>query len=158
MNNTPYYTGDPVTLKFSVRQKGVQGIKVTSAMASLYGPQGEIFIDAPAEIDGDDVIRLEIGGGVTDTAGDYRAEFTVGISPNLIRSHIIKFRILQREPIFSDEIDHDLMPVDEEASEYEISGAIGNAIRLLRRAGHDIAEAERISNDLAQKMTNKRLD
>lgn len=157
MNSTPYFTGDPVTLKFSVREKGARPIKITSATASLYGPTDEIFVDAPAEIEGD-TVTLEIAGGVTDTAGDYRAEFTVGVSPDITRTHIIKFRILQREPIFTDEIDRDLMPVDELSSEAEVSGAIGLAIRHLRRAGHDIVEAARISNDLAQKMTNKRLD
>ena len=157
MANTPYYTGDAVTLKFTVRQKGARMIKITSAIASLYGPQGEIYVDAPAEID-EETVTLEVAGGVTDEAGDYRAEFTVAISPDIKRPHIIKFRILQREPIFSDEEDHALMPIDETATDQEISGAIGNAIRLLRRAGTAIIEAAQISKDLAQKMTNKRMD
>ena len=157
MDNTPYFTGDPVTLKFTVRQKGARMIKITSATASLYGPQGEIYADAPAEIDGETVI-LEVAGGLTDEAGDYRAEFVVDIAPDITRPHMIKFRILQREPIFSDEEDRNLMPIDETATDHEISGAIGNAIRQLRRAGTAIIEAAQISKDLAQKMTNKRMD
>jgi len=152
----PYYTGDPVTLKFVVRERGTRGIKITSATASLYGPQGEIFADAKAEIN-DDTVRLEIGGGMHDEAGDYRAEFTVGIAPDVQRTHVIKYRILQREPFFDTQTDRELMPVDEIASDYEINGAIGNAIRMLRRAGHAIDEAARISSDLAQKMTNRRM-
>jgi len=151
----PYYTGDPVTLKFTVREKGTRDIKVTSASVSLYGPQGEIFADAPTEIDGD-MVRLEVGGGVTDTVGDYRAEFTVGVAPNIERTHIVKFRVLQREPIFSDEVDRELMPIDELANDLEVSGAIGMAIRMLRRAGTAINEAAKISSDLASKMTNRR--
>lgn len=152
----PYYTGDPVKLKFVVREMGTRGIKLTSATCSLYGPEGEIFADAPAEIN-DDTISLEIAGGVHDTSGNYRAEFTVGIAPDIQRTHLIKYRILQREPIFDTETDRELMPIDEIASDYEVNGAIGNAIRMLRRAGHAIDEAARISSDLAQKMTNRRM-
>lgn len=157
MANTPYFTGDPVTLKFTVRQKGTRMILITSATASLYGPQGEIYVDAPAEVDGETII-LEVAGGQTDEAGDYLAEFVVNIAPDIKRTHIIKFRILQREPIFSDEVDRNLMPIDETATYLEISRAIDNAIRELRRAGTAIIEAAQISKDLAQKMTNKRLD
>ena len=152
----PYYTGDDVKLKFGVAQKGQRNIKVTSATISLSGPKGEIWSSTPAEVD-NDVVRMEIGGGVHDVPGDYIAEFKVGIAPDIKATHRIKYRILQREPIFSNEIDRELMPVDEESSDYEIQGAIGSCIRRLRRMSMDIKKVAEISNDLASKMTNRRM-
>jgi len=151
----PYYAGDPINLKFKVTERG-KDIEPSSVFVSLFSEDGELFTDAPAEVEGNEV-EFVVDGTYTENSGKYRAVFTVNIPPDITRSHIVRFNVVRKEPVISEEQDKILMPLTEESTDFEVGGAIGQAIRLLRRAGHDIVEAAKISSELAQKMTNRRL-
>ena len=150
----PYYSGDPIELKFKVTERG-RPVEPSSAFVDLFSNE-ELFVDAKAEIDKNEV-KYIIDGTFTKDSGNYRAVFTVNLPPDIVRSHIIRFNVVRKEPIISKEEDAIIMPLTEESTDFEIGGAIGQAIRMWRRAGHSVMEAAKMSSELAQKMTNRRL-
>lgn len=156
----PYFEGDEVPLKFKAKGKNVE---LLSARVSVFSDKGEVLHDAPCQIEGD-VVSFTIPSSATELASDYRADFTVYFSPDITRTHIIRFHIAQRVPSVPEASiaempigSSDLMTLDETSSDYEADGAIAQVTRKLRRAGALVVEAARTARDLAENMTGRRI-
>lgn len=151
---TPFFQNDPVPLKFKVKAKSGD-VVLSSATVCVYSGTKEVITDAPCELE-DEMVLFTVPSGITEAPGNYRADFTIHFKPDITRSHIIRFHIAQRGAIISKEADMALMPVDENAAAWEVSGAVAEATRHLRRAGVEVVEAARITRDLAEQMTGER--
>lgn len=152
----PYYQKDTVRLQFKIRSKEGR-VSPQSAHVSLYWEDEEIMPQSPAEIK-ENVVSFVVDGKYTIEAGDYVAVFTVSFAPEIARTHKMRFRILPKGPVISEQEDNRLVPnIDKKSTDYQGITAIAHALRSLRRAGENIIKASRIAESIVQKKTNRRL-
>jgi len=161
----PYFQGDEVPLKFKVTVKSGDA-ELSSARVSVFNNKIEVIHDAPCDIEEGieySLVKFTIPPSATEYSGDYRADFTVHFSPNISRTHIIRFHIAQKLPVVEEAetvetgIEEIISELGEGSDDYEVSGVVAQVTRKLRRAGHLVTEAARAARDLAENMTGRRI-
>jgi len=144
----PYYEGDTVDLEFTVKEK-LEPLNPLSATVSIYQGEKQVVFNQGAKVEKN---LVKYSTGETKKAGDYKAVFTVYLTPEVKRTHIIWFHILSKAPIKGE----DEVYLNEASSDYDIRGASAKALRSLRQVGVEVDKAVKMVSDIVAKKTNKR--
>jgi hypothetical protein len=151
----PYYEGDVITLEFNVKEN-LRPFTPHSAYVTIYRGREETISNQQTEVDGSK-IRFRVDSKYTERKGDYKAVFTVYLTPTTPRTHIKWFRILPKGAVISKKEDAELSKgIDKDSSEDRVDTAIGMAIRALRKAESDLVKVSKRAEDIISKKTNKK--
>ena len=156
MNLEPYYEGDDVTLEFSVKE-GLYPVTPYSASVSIYRGKEEIIFNQQAEILGDKV-RFDVDNDYTKQRGDYKAVFTVYITPTISRTHVRWFRVLPKGAVISKGKDAELSKsIGKDSDDHAVDQALGMALRSLRKVGESLVKVSKQASDILSKKTGRRM-
>lgn len=156
MSLEPYFEGDAVPLSFYVKE-GLRPLDPQSATVTIYRGKTELLPNVPATVD-KNLVRYIVPSEYTKERGDYKAEFTVYLTPTMPRTHVLWFRILPKGAVVGKTRDAELSTgLDKKSSGHAADAALGLIIRSLRRMGEGLVKTSNRASDIVSKATNRRM-
>ena len=156
MSIEPYYEGNAVPLNFYVKE-GLRPLVPQSATVIIYRGRDEILPNTPAIVV-ENRVSFVVPVEYTKLRGDYKAEFTIYLTPTIPRTHVVWFRILPKGAVVGKARDAELTAgLDKKSSGHAADVALGLIIRSLRRMGEGLVKTSNRASDIVAKATNRKM-